>query len=135
MEAVSFGSLIALAAAFTAFGTAWLTYRKISKDHSKEQETREAKVLQLAKEHVSRVKQELQSKSELDKKDFENAVADAIKQLNAFKASVEKELDHIREKQAGEIRVLGDKIEDLRSELRAQHGKLIDMLTELIRKD
>lgn len=121
MEMVSLSAILAVAGAFSAVGGAWLTYKKIQKDSKQEAEENAAKILLEAKEEDAKVKTELENKINTLKTQLEN-----------LESTVNKDLDHIRETYNGEIRNLGQKIEDLRSELRNQHGQLVQLLSKLI---
>lgn len=133
MEFISTSAIIATCSAFASVGSAWLVFRKIQKDYRKEHETQEAKVLQAAKEADSKLKSDLETKRQLLEKEFQSKVEALRQEIDNFMVSIEKDLEFIKEKQAGEIKMLGEKIEDLRTELRTQHGQLIQMLTEMIK--
>lgn len=121
MESISIGTLVALAGVVTAIGGAWLTVRKIQKDHNDEKELVAAKILSEAKEQDALIRAELEARMS------------ALQiQVETLESSVNKDLEHIRQTYNGEIRNLGQKIEDLRSELRNQHGQLVGLLTKMI---
>jgi chromosome segregation ATPase len=113
--------IMPLAVAITTLGGAYLTVRKISRDARREKKEQAAEILQAAKEEMSLLKAELEGKIE-----------HVETNLNSLEKSVEKDLSHIRETYNGEIKNLGQKIEDLRSELRNQHGQLVALLTKMI---
>lgn len=113
--------VLSIAGIITAVGGAWLTVRKIAKDAKKEQNERDAKILQLAKEALA-----------IKEKEFNHKIKAAEEKIAALEESVNKDLSHIRETYNGEIRNLSQKIEDLRVELRNQHGSLVTLLTKLI---
>lgn len=121
MEPVSIGAILAVVGAFATLGGAWLTYKQIQKASKEEAEQNNAKILQEAKEEDSKIKVELESKIQALQAQLEN-----------LETNVNKDLEHFRETYKGEIRNLGQKIEDLRSELRDQHGNLVQLLTKLI---
>lgn len=121
MEAVSIGTLVALASSVTVLGGAYLTVRKIQSDLKKEREEERAKVLQEAKEEINLVKVRLETQVEALKNEVDN-----------FKDNVDKDFSHMRETYNGEIRFLGQKIEELRSEVRNQHGQLVQLLSRMI---
>lgn len=118
---ISVEMILSLAGAITVLGGAWLTYRKIVKDNEDEREEREAAILQTAKDEIAKEKAILDAK-----------IGEANSRIDNLENSIEKDLAHIRETYNGEIRNLGQKIEDLRSELRNQHGSLVSLLTKLI---
>lgn len=112
---VPVGSLIAI-------GSLVLTLQKIAKNFKKDREEHAAKILQQAKEEDALIKAKLEAR--VDKLSHE---------LKTLQASVGKDIEHIKETYNGEIRNLGEKIEELRSELRNQHGQLVNLLSEMIR--
>lgn len=121
MEVISLGTIIAVAGAITTVGGAYLTLKQIQKDSRKEAERNSARILQEAKEADERVKI-----------DLENKLRQMEVKLFTLEESVNKDLDHIKETYNGEIRNLGAKIEELRHELRDQHGSLVKLLSKLI---
>lgn len=123
METISVGTLAAVAGAITAIGGAYLTVRKVQKDHKSERELEAAKVLQDAKEALVLVETKLASEIDSLKLALEN-----------LQDNVDKDISHMRETYNGEIRFLGQKIEELRSEVRNQHGQLVGLLTKMIDK-
>lgn len=131
-SSIEISTILAIAGAITAVGGAWLTIRKIAKDFRRERELEKAQILHQTKEELNKFK--LESKAERATKIAEiDASIDRVQsELNAHKESVEKDLQHMRETYNGEIRNLGQKIEDLRTELRTQHGQLVGLLTKMI---
>jgi hypothetical protein len=114
---VEVGSLILVVAA------AWALPWKISSKMRTEREAEAAKTLQAAKEADSQVRKEFQAKIELMESEFQ-----------AFKHEIDKDLVHIKETYNGALANLGEKIEDLRKELRNQHGQLVNLISEFIKK-
>jgi DNA repair exonuclease SbcCD ATPase subunit len=123
MDIDNIQSLIPAAGAIATLGGAWLTIRKIAKDASKQKREQAAEILHAAKEEDALLKAKLEAKIESVKA-----------QLANLESSVNKDLDHLKETYSGEIRNLGQKIEELRSELKTQHGQLVTLLTEMIKK-
>lgn len=121
MQEINLGSLLAICSTIITLGTAYLTVRKIQADNTKEREREAARILQEAKEEDAKNRKELEVQID--------ALSTALENLEI---SVNKDFDHIRETYNGEIRNLGQKIEDLRSELRNQHGQLVQLLTKMI---
>lgn len=118
---ISSEMIMGLAGAVITLGTAYLTIQKVIKSRAKDKAAEKAEILQEAKEHTATVKVELETKiSALETK------------LTTLEESVAKDMEHLRETYNGEIRNLGQKIEDLRSELRNQHGQLVQLLTKMI---
>lgn len=107
--------------ALIAIGTLVLTVQKILKNVKKAKEEERAKILQEAKEQVASVKIELEAKIDgLEEK------------LKNVETSVGKDLSHLKDLHESEIKVLGEKIESLRDELKTQHVQLMTILTKLI---
>lgn len=75
-----------------------------------------------------------QVRNETDKvcKDLETKIEALETELQSQKANVEKDMGHMKEIYNAEIKVLGDKIEDLRQDLQAQHSSTIALLTKLV---
>lgn len=116
-------TLLPVAGTITVVGTAWLTIRKIAKDAAKAKKEQAAEILHTAKEEDSLLKAKLEARIE------------AVKaQLSNLELNVNKDMSHLKETYSGEIRNLGQKIEDLRSELKNQHGQLVGLLTEMVKK-
>lgn len=121
---ITSGAIIAVSGFITAVGGAWLTIRKIQKDIARDRAAEAARIIQDAKEADALIKTKLEARIETVKSELKN-----------LELNVNKDLEHIKETYNGEIRNLGNKIEDLRSELKNQHGQLVQLLTEMIRKD
>jgi uncharacterized protein YPO0396 len=121
MDITGYEMLVPLAGLITAIGTAIYTVQKVSKNFKSDKKDFKAEILQDAKEEDAKHRLELDNKI--------NALQ---VELNNLRENVEKDMDHIRETYNGEIRNLGQKIEDLRSELRNQHGQLVQLLTKMI---
>lgn len=118
---ISTEMVMGVAGATITLGTAYLTIKKILKSNKKDKEAEQAIILQEAKEHVAQVKRELETEITQVKLDLRN-----------LEENITKDMAHLRETYNGEIRNLGQKIEDLRSELRNQHGQLVQLLTKMI---
>lgn len=119
-------TLIPIAGAITTIGGAYLTMRQIVKNANKDKELEKHKILQEAKDDVLMVKNKLESRIESLKAE-----------LKHLEANVEREFLHVRETYNSEIRNLGEKIEELRTELREQHKQMVALLTKMVesRKD
>ena len=123
MDIPDMQTLLPVAGTITVVGTAWLTIRKIAHDAEKSKKHQAAEILQAAKEEDALLKAKLDAKIETLKA-----------QLANLELNVNKDMEHLRETYNNEIRVLGQKIEELRSELKNQHGQLVTLLTEMIKK-
>jgi hypothetical protein len=98
-----------------------LTWQKIAKESKKSRKEEAASLLQTAKEEDSLIKATLEAK-------IEKFGAE----LKILELGVNKDIGHLRETYNNEIKNLGLKIEELRSELRSTHGQLVQLLTTLI---
>lgn len=124
MDLFNFSNILSSIGAVTALGGAILSVFKILKEVRKSRKTASDKILHEAKEHNDLIKADLEGKLNLLKSKLEN-----------LEASVTKDLIHIKETQASEIKNLGSKIEELRQEIHSGHASLISLLTRLIDKN
>ena len=124
MDTSNLQSLIPASAAVITLGGAWLTIRKIAKDAAKTKKEQAAEILHAAKEEDSLMKAKLEARIESVKAGLAN-----------LELNVNKDIGHLRDTYNGEIRNLGQKIEELRSELKNQHGQLVSLLTEMVKKN
>lgn len=118
---ITWEMILALSGAVTVIGGAWLTVRKIAKDAELQKKEQSAAILQSAKEEIA-----------LKEKDLTAKLQALDTRIETLETSVEKDLQHLRETYNSEIRNLGQKIEDLRSELRNQHTSMVALLTKMI---
>lgn len=116
-------TIMPLAAAITAVGGAWLTVRKIAKDAAKSKKELADEILQQAKEEDAQLKSSMEAR-----------VAALETALGTLEVSVNKDIEHLKETYANEIKNLGEKIEALRDQLNSQHSQLVNLLTEMIKK-
>jgi uncharacterized protein YPO0396 len=107
----------------TAVAAAWALPWKISSNMRRDRETEAARVLTAAKEADAQLRKELHARIELMENKFES-----------LKHEIDKDLEHIKETYNGALANLGEKIEDLRKELRNQHGQLVSLISEFIKK-
>lgn len=121
MDFTEFNTMLPTAGVLVTLGSLYLTVRKIQKDGEKAKKEQAAEILQSAKEEIA-----------LKEKDLELKITSAESRIEALEKSVEKDLQHLRETYNGEIRNLGAKIEELRSELRNQHTQMVALLTKMI---
>lgn len=121
-------AILVVAGAVTAIGGSWLTVRKIQKDAETSREKHESVILAKSQAQVDKAMHE----RKLIQKEFEGRLSEIEQDMVAHKAAVEKDFAHVRETYNGEIRNLGQKIEDLRSELRNQHTQMVTLLTKMI---
>jgi|SRR5581483_2205084 len=121
MDLSQYQNLVPEAGVVITLGTAWLTVRKIARDFERSKKEQAAEILQSAKEADAAMKLKLEGK-----------IHDLESQVKNFKENVEKDLNHLRETYNGELKFLGQKIEELRSEVRNQHSQLVQLLTKMI---
>lgn len=131
---IELSTLLAMAGAISAIGGAWLTVRKVTKDLKKERDLEAAKILQEAKEAGAKMKAQMEAARAKEINEISAKITALEARLNNLEDSVIKDFSHMRETFNGEIRNLGEKIEDLRSDLNSQHGQLVALLTKMIEK-
>jgi hypothetical protein len=103
--------------------SAWLTFLQLKKHYMEEIESKiEQSSLNSSKD--------LKSEAELLKHKIDSIESHMIK----IEESVSKEIEYVKEAYKGEIKNLGEKIENLREEVRNQHTQLIGLLTKLIQE-
>jgi hypothetical protein len=118
MEIAFWEAITAIATVVTAIGGAIVASKKSSKKDKKAESNR---ILEEAKEELTTVRKDLEMKIKLVEIDLKN-----------LKHDIAKDIEFIKETQASEIKVLGEKIQNLRDELRAQHADLVGLLSKLI---
>lgn len=121
-------AILLVSGAVTAVGGSWLTVRKIQKDSEASKEKNQEEILAKSQAQIDKAIGE----RKLIQKEFEGRLSELEQDIAAHKAAVEKDFAHVRETYNGEIRNLGQKIEDLRSELRNQHTQMVTLLTKMI---
>ncbi len=114
-------SIMIPTSALIAIGTIVATWQKIAKNFARDRDERDAKVLQAAKEE-----------DVLMRIQFEAKLMAQSEALKVLETAVNKDMDHIKETYNNELKNLGSKIEELRAELRGQHGQLVQLLTKMI---
>lgn len=113
--------IIEFAATISAIGGAWLTILKIGEKGRKASLLLTTQIIKEAKENDESLKQKLESKIEAIRAELKN-----------LEFSVNKDIVHIKETQADQLKMLGDRIDVLREELQINHGNLVNLLTKLI---
>ena len=125
IDPINMSTLLSLAAMITAFGTAWLTIRKIAKDMEKQKKIQAASILQSAKEADAVLIGKLEAK-----------IHDLETNVKVMKDAHERDIEHLKETYSSEFKNLGAKIEELRDELRQQSQNILGLLSKMIdRKD
>lgn len=117
MDNLNMNAVLAFCGAVGVVGGAVLTVQKIINNIRRARKQRDLEVLQKAKESIVSVKSEIQS--EVD--DLKNELKLA-----------EQEMGHLKETYNNEIKNLGTKIEELREQLRTEHGQLVQLLTKMV---
>lgn len=113
--------LMGIGGGIVTLGTAFLTIKKVLASSKRDKELEKAEILREVKEMDSLLKSKLESRLEAIKAELKN-----------LELNVNKDFSYIRESHEGEIKALGEKIENLRSDLSNQHGSLLALLTKLI---
>lgn len=111
----------AVAAIATVIGSVYTGAKYLIRASKIKKEAYRQSILKQAKEELDKVEKEFKQKLE------------AIKiELEAQKISVSRDLGHLKEVYGAEIKVLGEKIENLREDLSQQHQALVGLLTKLV---
>lgn len=123
VESISIATIMSLAAVVSAVGGAYMTIRKIANDAEKHKKQHSAAILQAAKEADNTLKISL-----------ENRIHELETSLRDLKEDIDKDMNHLKETYTNEIKNLGEKIENLRDELRQQHTGILTLLNKMIDK-
>lgn len=118
---ITWEAILSVATAVATIGGAYITVLKIQKSRKEAKEAERQAILDEVNQILA-----------LKEQEFKAQVEEVSSRVDGLEASVKKDLDHIRETYNGEIRNLGEKIENLRTELRNQHGSLVQLLSKLI---
>ncbi len=118
---LDYQSIMTLAGSIITVGTAISIIQKVVKNWNKSREEHVAQILQAAKEEVSHAKVKLEAR-----------IKDVEADLETLKVSMSKDLDHVKETHNAELKNLGEKIEEVRSELRFQHTQILQLLTKMV---
>jgi len=115
--------------ALSVIGGAWLAASRAVKGSEKEK----AKEIQDAVDKaVEAEKGRAHEELEAMQLKLDSRIDAARAEIENLRASFEKDIQHIRETYNGEVKNLGQKLEDLRTEVRNQHGQLVSLITKLI---
>ena len=101
-----------------------MTVKKIAKDSERQKKVQAATILQAAKESDSALRDKL-----------ETQIHELSQELKTYKESNQKDLEHLKETHNSELKNLGEKIEQLREELRQQSKNILELLTKMIGKE
>lgn len=97
-----------------------------------EREEFKAEVIQEAKQGDLELKNALEARREVLYNELESKIDALSAKLHVLETSVDKEFGHMRDAFNGELKNLSGKLEDLRTELRGQHGQLVGLLGKMI---
>lgn len=116
--------IMSIAAAIPAVcGAVWFIVRLAVIRLEKSRIRHKAELLQTVKDGDAALNVKLDSKVH----ELETSLAD-------FKKDIDKDMAHLKETYNGELKFLGQKIEELRKEVHNQHGQLVDLLLKMIDK-
>jgi len=108
----SLSSIAEAAGSVAVIATAYLKLRKIVHERKKQKEVEKAIIIQEAKEIALKYKRELESKIEL----------------------LQKDLDNVKANHSTEIKYVGERIQELRDEVRSQLSQIVTLVSRLIDK-
>lgn len=128
------GTIIAVCTAVGGLVTFIYYLQAVVKNFRHDKDAFKAEIVQVAKEADAALDAKIQAARAISLAEYAAKIEAVEADLEAHKRDVSKDLQHIRETYNGEIRNLGEKIEGLRRELRDQHGQLVGLLSEMIKK-
>jgi hypothetical protein len=107
--------------AITACGGLWAGYRHIRYSMQAKKDKYRQDIIDQAKEEMAKIKVGL-----------ENRIKVVEIELQTQKESVSKDLSHLKDSYTSEVKILGQRIEELRQDLVSQHSSLVALLTKLV---
>ena len=110
-----------LGGAVTAIGGIYAALRHLKYSSQNKKNNYRNQILEEGKAEIDKVKEQLEERIRLLEVELKNQ-----------KESVSKDFSHLKEVYNQEIRVLGEKIESLRTDLAAQHSNMVALLTKLV---
>jgi hypothetical protein len=123
MPVLDFQIIMSVIGAFIAIGTAWITIKKIMNYNKSDKKAQSNEILRQAREEM-----------DLKSKEMELRVQAVEDRMANLEKNVEKDIDYIKQAYTNEIKMLGEKIENLRDELRGNHANLLGLITKLIER-
>lgn len=111
----------AAGATLAVIGAIYRGWRHISFKISSKKEKEHQKIIDEAKIEMGKIKSELEFK--INKLEIE---------LENQKENISKDITHMKETYNAELRVLSNKIDDLRQDLSDQHSAMVSLLTKLV---
>jgi septal ring factor EnvC (AmiA/AmiB activator) len=109
------------AGAVTAIGGVYTTIRHVIASSKRKKAEHSQAILNEAKTEMAKIEASLNEK-----------IKNLEVELQNQKDNISKDLAHLKEIYGAEIKVLGDKIESLRSDLQDQHSSMVALLTKLV---
>ena len=109
------------AGAVTAFGGLYAGFRHVVTGSKRKKEEYRQGIINQANEEMAKIKSGLEDKIKV-----------LEVELASQRASVARDFSHLREVYNAEIKVLGEKIDNLRSDLQDQHSSMVNLLTKLV---
>lgn len=100
---------------------AYLTLAKIKAGFKKEIESEIEAAIENAR-----------SIAEADIREFNLKLEAVSRDIQSLEAKVDRDIEYVKTIYNNEIKVLGDKIENLREEVKNQHAQLVGLLTKMI---
>ena len=118
---IDLGVLAAVVGVIPAIGAIYGGVTHLTRKAAFKRETYRQSIIDQAKLEADKIKEELDEKiSRLEMK-FKNQ-----------RESVQKDLSYMKEDYTNDIKLLGEKIQELRSDLSVQHQSLLQLLTKLV---
>ena len=114
-------TILEYAGAITAIGGAYHTIQRILANYKRKKEEYRQQILNQAKNEVDKAVNNLEFK-----------IKQVEDELAWQKESVARDLSVMKDAYNADIRVLGQKIEELRQDLITQHSQLVGLLTKLV---
>ncbi len=119
---IDFSTLLGSSAgAVTAMGGIWTAYRHVKFSLQAKKDRERQAILDKAKEELGRVEAKLELK-----------IRSLQEEIEIHKQNMDKDLSHMREMYDGELKNLGNKIDELRRDLSDQHSSMVALLTRLV---
>lgn len=111
-------------AAATVLGAAYPIYKSFKKASKAKEDKYRDDILGAAKIEAERIKTELEGKIRALEEEFK-----------VQKQVVSRDFSHFKDIYTNEIKVLGQRIEELRQDLGVQHSSLVSLLMKLVEKN
>jgi len=111
------------AGAVTALSGIYAAYRHVRYGIQTKKDKERQDLLDKANEELAKVETKLREKISSLEQEFET-----------HKTNLAKDLDYMKASYNAEVKILGEKIEDLRQDLNSQHSQMVALLTKLVSK-